>query len=151
MPSKYNFEDCFNNLIELIEQQQQMIADLRAEIENIPGWGSGGGGTGTGFQIYESDHLYQRYQALIDPNTDTAYLVVPAHGGSEYMSVDVQTDCRNGNLKLLGFEGQVVTFSYPPSAEEVDALPENSVVVEYNPSDTPYTTILTNDEHEVQP
>lgn len=150
MPSKYNFEDCFNNLIELIEQQQQLIAELRAEIENIPGWG-GGGGTGNGFEVYESAHLYKRYQAVIDPNTDTAYLVVPTHGGSEYTSIDVKTDCENGNLKLLGFEGQIVTFPRPPKEEEVDALPENCVVVEYNPLDTPYTSILTTDEHETNP
>jgi hypothetical protein len=46
---------------------------------------------------------------------------------------------------LLGYDGQIVTFNHVPTSPEVDRLPENVVVVEYNEMDTPYTGILTSD------
>lgn len=142
-----DYDQVFKDLIDIIHEQREIIHEMAEYLVQIKSIG-GGGGTGNGFQIYEANHLYKRYQALIDPNTDTAYLVVPAGGLDEYTSVSVKTDCQNGNLKLLGYESQIVTFDHAPQREEVEVLPENVVVVEYNPSDTPYTGIVTNDEHE---
>lgn len=132
----------FNALISVVHDQRLLIEALWAKLQELE---IGGGGSGNGFQVYESGKLYKRYQALIDPNTDTAYLVVPYGGGTEYISVTVQEDCASGNLKLLGFDSQIVTFDHPPRTAEVEVLPENVVVVEYNPADTPYTGMLQND------
>lgn len=140
-----NIEECFARLINLVDQQRQIIHRLTEALMQITPGSGGGGGTGTGFEVYESGKEYKRYQALIDPNTDIAYLVVPYNGGTKYTSVTVQQDCADGNLKLLGYDSQIVTFDHSPSPTEVNTLPENVTVVEYNPSDTPYSNILTND------
>ena len=133
-----NIEECFRRLIDLVDQQRQIIHRLTEDLIKLtPG--------STGFEVYESGKEYKRYQALIDPNTDIAYLVVPYNGGTKYTSVTVQQDCADGNLKLLGYDSQIVTFDHSPSPTEVNTLPENVTVVEYNPSDTPYSNILTND------
>lgn len=135
------FEKVFNDLIDVIHEQRTLIHTMAGYIKQLQ---IGGGGSGNGFQVYESGKEYKRYQALIDPNTDIAYLVVPRNGDT-YISETVQLDCESGNLKLLGFDGQIVTFNHPPKPDEVDVLPENVVVVEYSEADTPYTSILTND------
>lgn len=134
----------FDTLISVIHSQRILMEAMAEKIEQL----TIGGGSGNGFQVYESNKLYKKYQALIDPNTDTAYLVVP-HEGDEYTSVTVEEDCRNGNLKLLGFDSQIVTFGRPPEQAEIERLPEKVIVVEYNPQDTPYTGIISSPEHEV--
>lgn len=148
MPENNNIslEDCFLRLQRIVAQQQQIIHRMAEDIVKIKiGGGGGGGGTGNGFEVYESGKEYKKYQALIDPDTDTPYLVVPYGGAATYVSDTVKNDCAAGNLKLLGFDSQIVTFNHPPATEEVDRLPENVVVVEYNPSDTPYSNILSSD------
>ena len=138
-----NIEECFLRLQRIVAQQQQIIHRMAEDIVKIK-IGGGGGGTGNGFEVYESGKEYKKYQALIDPNTDTPYLVVPYGGATTYVSVTVEDDCAAGNLKLLGFDSQIVTFNHPPTEPEVDRLPENVVVVEYNDVDPNYN-ILTSD------
>lgn len=139
-----NIEECFLRLQRIVAQQQQLIHRMAEDIVKIKIGGGGGGGTGNGFEVYESGKTYKKYQALIDPNTDIPYLVVPYGGATEYVSDTVENDCAAGNLKLLGFDSQIVTFNHPPTEPEVDRLPENVVVVEYNDVDPNYN-ILTSD------
>lgn len=138
-----NIEECFLRLQRIVAQQQQIIHRMAEDIVKIK-IGGGGGGTGNGFEVYESGKTYKKYQALIDPNTDIPYLVVPYGGATEYVSDTVENDCAAGNLRLLGYDGQIVTFNHPPQEPEIDRLPENVVVVEYNDVDPNYN-ILTSD------
>lgn len=138
-------KEMFDALITIIRNQAQLLAEIADKINKI----EFGGGSGNGFQVYESNKLYKRYQAVIDPNTDTAYLVVPKNEGTEYTSVTVQQDCEDGNLKLLGYDSHIVAFDHRPSTEEISVLPEQITVVEYSTSDTPYVGILNTPEHEV--
>lgn len=142
-----NIEECFLRLQRIVAQQQRIIHRMAEDIVKIK-IGGGGGGTGNGFEVYESGKTYKKYQALIDPNTDIPYLVVPYGGATEYISDTVENDCAAGNLRLLGYDGQIVTFNHVPTSPEVDRLPENVVVVEYNEMDTPYTGILTSDNND---
>jgi hypothetical protein len=143
-----NNDDIFQRLIDLVDQQKRIIHELTTELKRIKAvGGGGGGGTGTGFQVYESGSTYKKYQALIDPNTDTAYLVVP-HEGDEYVAISVEQDCLDGNLKLLGYDGQVIAYDHTPLQSEIDRLPANTTVVEYNTMDTPYSSILLNDNQQ---
>lgn len=139
-----NIEECFLRLQRIVAQQQQLIHRMAEDIVKIKIGGGGGGGTGNGFEVYESGKTYKKYQALIDPNTDIPYLVVPYGGATEYVSDTVENDCAAGNLRLLGYDGQIVTFNHPPQEPEIDRLPENVVVVEYNDVDPNYN-ILTSD------
>jgi hypothetical protein len=134
-------KDLFDALIQLFKQQQSLMEQIADKISRME---PGGGGTGNGFQVYESNKVYKKYQAVIDPSTDVPYLVVPSEG-DEYTSITVKQDCANGNLKLLGFDSQIVTFDHQPTVNDLKTLPEKAVVVEYSPSDTPYTGILTVD------
>lgn len=138
-----NIEECFLRLQRIVEQQQRIIHKMAEDIIKIK-IGGGGGGTGNGFEVYESGKTYKKYQALIDPNTDIPYLVVPYGGATEYISDTVENDCAAGNLRLLGYDGQIVTFNHPPQEPEIDRLPENVVVVEFNDVDPNYN-ILTSD------
>lgn len=139
-----NIEECFLRLQRIVAQQQQIIHRMAEDIVKIKIGGGGGGGTGNGFEVYESGKTYKKYQALIDPNTDIPYLVVPYGGATEYISDTVENDCAAGNLRLLGYDGQIVTFNHPPQEPEINRLPENVVVVEYNDVDPNYN-ILTSD------
>lgn len=146
MADNNNLDQVFLDLIDIIDQQKIIIGNMADYIEQIKSiGGGGGGGTGNGFEVYESGKLYKKYQALIDPATDTPYLVVPAGGLTEYISISVKQDCEDGNLKLLGFDAQIVPFDHTPSPEEIDVIPEKTTVIEYNPADTPYTGMLNND------
>ena len=146
MADNNQMEAVFANLIRIVFEQRDIIKGIATELNRIKAvGGGGGGGTGNGFQVYESDKVYKKYQALIDPDTDTPYLVVPAGGLTEYTSISVQQDCADGNLKLLGFDSQIVPFDHTPTPTEISRIPENTVVVEYNPMDTPYMNILNND------
>ena len=146
MADQNQMDEVFAVLVDIIHKQRVIMDELATQIKRIDSvGGGGGGGTGNGFEVYESGKEYKKYQALIDPNTDTPYLVVPYGGAETYISVTVEDDCAAGNLKLLGFDSQIVTFNHPPTEPEVDRLPEKAVVVEYNDMDTPYTGILTSD------
>ena len=145
MADQNQMDEVFAVLVDIIHKQRVIMDEMARQIKRIDSIGGGGGGTGNGFQVYESNHVYKRYQAVIDPNTDTAYLVVPHGGADEYTSITVETDCHDGNLKLIGFDSQIVTTDQPLKQEQIDALPEHVVVVEYNASDTPYNHILDGD------
>jgi hypothetical protein len=134
----------FDALINVIHQNRLLIEELAGKIERLEH--IGGGGKGNGLEVYTAGETYKRYQMLVDPNTDIVYITVP-HDGDEYVAISVETDCEDGNLRLLGYDGQIVPFNHRPSPQEIDALLENVTVVEYNPSDTPYTGILTNDNN----
>ena len=56
------------------------------------------------------------------------------------MSIDVDTDRRNGNLKLINSDvmGNLLVLDHDPTRAEVQEIDENSVVVVYNPSDDPF-------------
>ena len=132
----------FDALIQLIQQQQTLMAQIAAKVSQIPpGGGGGGGGTGNGFELYEPNKIYRKYQAIIDPVTSTAYTVTPVYG-DQYVSTNIAQDCANGNLKLLGFDSQIVVFDHPPTQAEINSLPENALVVEFDPDDVPYSGIL---------
>lgn len=145
MADQNQMDEVFAVLVDIIHKQRVIMDELATQIKRIDSiGGGGGGGTGNGFEVYESGKTYKKYQALIDPNTDIPYLVVPYGGAAEYISDTVENDCAAGNLRLLGFDGQIVTFNHPPQEPEIDRLPENVVVVEYNDVDPNYN-ILTSD------
>lgn len=132
----------FDTLINVINKQAELMAQMAEKINQIESIG----GKGNGLLVYTSGETYNRYQMLVDPNTNIVYLVVP-HTGDQYTAISVETDCANGNLKILGYDGQIIPFNHTPSPSEIDNLPENVTVVEYNPADTPYMGILTNDNN----
>jgi hypothetical protein len=145
MADQNQMDEVFAVLVDIIHKQRVIMDELAIQIKRIDSiGGGGGGGTGNGFEVYESGKTYKKYQALIDPNTDIPYLVVPYGGATEYISDTVENDCAAGNLRLLGYDGQIVTFNHPPQEPEIDRLPENVVVVEYNDVDPNYN-ILTSD------
>jgi len=126
----------FEKIFKAIRAQSILImniADKLQELEIGKGGGGGGGGNAT-ISDYESGKRYKRNTLVVDPSTETVYRVLP----SEYTSVTVVSDKENGYLKLVGFESDIVTFDHNPSQAEIDALPDDSVVVIYSPTDVPY-------------
>jgi hypothetical protein len=126
----------FEKLFSVIRAQNVLIKNIADKLQQLEVGGGGGGGGGGNATIsdYESGKRYKRNTLVVDPATETVYRVLP----SEYTSITVEDDKLHGYLKLVGFESDIVTFDHNPSQSEIDALPDDSVVVIYSPTDVPY-------------
>lgn len=131
--------DIFERLIQIITDQEKTIKSIADKLEQIESIGSGGSGNAS-IADYESGVKYTRNTLLVDTNTETVYRVIP----QSYVSITVEDDKTNGNLKLVGFESQIVTFDHNPSQSEINTLPDDSLVAVYSRSDTPYLPDNTN-------
>lgn len=128
-------DEIFQTLFNIIHEQQELITSIAEKLTQLD-WSGGGGGGGGGSAIvtdYQSDQRYKRNTLVVDTATETLYRVI-----NEYTSITVQEDCMNGNLKLVGFESQVITFDHNPTQSEINVLPEDSLVAIYSAADTPY-------------
>lgn len=128
----------FNALLAKMREQEATIRRLAEKIQLIDHIGGGGGGS---IEDYVSGKQYKRNTLLVDPLTETLYRVKP----DTYTSITVDADLRAGNLKLVGFESQIVTFNHLPTQAEIDALPKDVLVAIYSTTDTPYEPILSSD------
>ena len=124
--------DIFERLIQIIADQEKTIKSIADKLEQIESIGGGGSGNAS-IADYESGVKYTRNTLLVDTNTETVYRVIP----QSYVSITVEDDKTNGNLKLVGFESQIVTFDHNPSQSEINTLPDDSLVAVYSRSDTP--------------
>ncbi len=120
----------FQTLFEIIHQQQELITSISTKLKQFDGMG---GGSSAIIADYQSDTHYKRNTLVVDTSTETVYRVI-----NEYTSITVNQDCMDGNLKLVGFESQVVTFDHNPTQSEINVLPEDSLVAIYSAADTPY-------------
>lgn len=128
----------FNALLAKMREQEAIIKRLAEKIQLIDHIGGGGSGS---IEDYVSDKQYKRNTLLVDPLTETVYRVIP----DTYTSVTVDADMQAGNLKLVGFESQIVTFNHLPTQAEIDALPKDVLVAIYSTTDTPYEPVLSSD------
>lgn len=132
-------EQIFRDFLTAFARNQSLLAELTSKLQRLEigqGGGGGGGGNAT-ISDYESGVVYNHNALLNDTNNNNLYLVVSP---TSYTSIDVDTDVRQGNLKLINgipFENLVV-MDHDPTREEVQNLDEGSVVVVFSPSDTPY-------------
>lgn len=125
----------FEKLFTAIRAQHQLLKNIADKLEQLEvGGGGGGGGGNATISDYESGKRYKRNTLVVDPATETVYRVLP----SEYTSNTVDDDKQHGYLKLVGFESEIVTFDHNPTQAEIEALPDDSVVVIYSPTDVPY-------------
>jgi hypothetical protein len=135
-------EEIFIRLNSIVKEQQQIIESLANKIEQLES--IGGGSTST--EDYVAGKEYKRNVLVVDTNTETMYRVV-TEPGETYTSVSIEEDRRNGYLKLVGFESQIVTFNHLPTQEEIDTLPEDTLVAIYSSTDDPYTPVLSSDNN----
>jgi hypothetical protein len=126
-------EQTFEELLDVINRQQQLIQMIA---ENLPKIQIGGGGGGTAsIEDYQSGKLYKRNMLIVDTNTETVYRVLVP----EYTSDTVENDKAAGKIKIVGFESAIQTFSHNPTQAEINALPDDTLVAVYSSNDTPYT------------
>jgi len=123
----------FEKIFTIIKTQQLLLKNIADKLEQLEIGGGGGGGNAS-ITDYESGKLYKRNTLVVDPATETVYRVLP----EQYTSNTVEIDKEAGNLKLVGFESEIVTFDHNPTQAEIDALPDDSVVVVYSRTDVPY-------------
>lgn len=122
----------FQKLLAIIRAQNTLLKNIATKLEQLE---IGGGGSGNAsIADYEMGKTYKRNTLLVDPGSETVYRVIP----TQYVSVSVDDDKRNGYLKLVGFESEIVTFDHNPSQSEINALPDDAFVVVYSPTDIPY-------------
>lgn len=125
-------DSVFQELLNVIQLQQQKIATIAEKLEQIESIGGGGSGNAT-IEDYESNKSYVRNTLVVDPTTETVYRVLHA-----YTSDTVSNDLANGDLKLVGYESQVMTYAAPPTQSQIENLPDDTLVAVYNANDTPY-------------
>lgn len=129
-------DSIFARLLTAISEQNRLLESIATKFEQYNGSGGGGGGGNASIADYAENRLYKRNTLLVDSNNETVYRVIP----TEYLSVNLNADIAAGNLKLVGFENQVImTMDHELSQEEIDNIPDNATVIVYNPADTPYT------------
>ena len=121
----------FDHLLAVITEQSRLIESISNKLQKLESIGGGGGSAS--IEDYMPDTEYERNTLLVDTNTETVYRVL-----TKYKSISVETDCDNGNLKLVGFESQIVTLDHNPTQSEIAAIPEDALVAVYSPTDTPY-------------
>ena len=122
----------FTALLTIIRNQNTLLKNIAEKLEQLE---LGGGGAGNAsIADYEMGKTYKRNTLLVDPVSETVYRVIP----TQYVSVSVEDDKQNGDLKLVGFESEIVTFDHNPSQREINALPDDAFVVVYSPTDVPY-------------
>lgn len=98
----------------------------------------GGGGTGNAsIEDYQENKAYTRNTLLV--YNETVYRVLTDYV-SRTFDLDYHGDGTPGSvkLKLVGFESGIVTYGDVPTQEEVNALPEDTLVAIYNSADDPY-------------
>ena len=125
--------DVIDRLCSIIQSQQELITSIAHKLELIESIGGGGGGSAS-IEDYVSGSKYKRNMLLVDTNTETVYRVL----SGEYDAITVEDDVSNGNLKLVGFENAIVSFNHDPTQEEINAIPDESLVAVYSSTDTPY-------------
>lgn len=126
----------FSELLTVIRTQAELITSIAEELEKLKG--IGGGGTGNAvIEDYVSGHKYARNTMVVDTDTETVYRVI-----DEYTSDTVEQDCKDGHLKLVGFESQIVTFNGNPTQSQINQLPDDTLVAIYSSADTPYSPDL---------
>lgn len=135
-------DEIFQRLNEVIASLTNKVHALADKVEQLEYGGGGGGGGTASIEDYETGKLYKRNVLLVDSQTETVYR---ACCQTEYTSVSIEQDQINNNLKLVGYESQVIAFNHQPSEEELRNLPEDVVVVVYNSSSNRYNPILTSD------
>lgn len=125
-------EDVFQNLLNTIQAQQALIAQIANHLDQITSIGGGGSAS---IEDYESGKLYKRNMLIVDPQTETVYRVL-----REYTSVSINDDLAlvPAALKIVGAESQVVTFPHNPSQAEIDNLSDDVLVAVYSSTDAPY-------------
>lgn len=133
-------EEIFIKLNNVIKQQQQQIKSLADKVEKLEGIGGGGGSAS--IEDYQTGKLYKRNVLVVDADTETVYRVL-----DEYVSESLETDKASRHLKLVGFESQIVTFNHLPTQEEIDVLPEDTLVAIYSSTDDPYQPVLSTDNN----
>lgn len=126
----------FQTLVSVIADQQMIINGIANKLDKIESLGGGGGGGSASIEDYESGKTYTRNMLIVDPNTETVYRAL-----REYTAITVTDDVKNGNLKLVGFESQVVTLDHQPTQQEINTLPDSALVATYSTSETPYDPV----------
>ena len=133
-------EEIFQSLNDVITALARRVNSLANKVEQLER-GGGGGGNAT-VEDYEGGKLYKRNTLLVDTATETLYRVSCQ---TEYTSVSVEADRMAGNLKLIGFESQVITINHEPSQAELDMLPEDSLVAIYSTAANRYIPVINGD------
>lgn len=126
-------DQLFQDLYDAISKQQLLLASIADRLNRIESLGGGGNGTAS-IEDYRSNQHYTRNMLLVDTDTETVYRVVTL----EYTSKTVEEDCQDGNLKLVGFESQIVAFNGNPTQSQINVLPDDTLVAVYSSADAPY-------------
>lgn len=124
-------EQSFQELLDIVAEQQRLLAAIATNLSKIESIGGGGSAS---IEDYESGKQYKRNMLVVDTDTETVYRVLVA----QYVSDTIENDKAAGLIKIVGFENSIRTFNHDPSQDEINALPEETIVAVYSSNDTPY-------------
>ena len=124
----------FTDLQEQIKANTLKLASITEKLKQLE---LGGGGGNATIVDYTPGTTYERNTLVV--YNETVYRVLMT-----YTAVDFETDYRGDGtegsvkLKLVGFESSIVTYGSDPTQEEVNSLPQDTLVAIYNSADDPY-------------
>ena len=118
----------FTRMLTIINQQQALINSISSKISQINSIGGA-----ASINDFATGITYKRNVLIVDTETETVYRVL-----ENYTSTNVTDDIANGNLKLVGYESQLVTFNHTPTQTEISTLHDDTLVAVYSTTDTPY-------------
>lgn len=124
-------EQSFQELLNIVAEQQRLLAAIATNLSKIESIGGGGSAS---IEDYESGKVYKRNMLVVDTDTETVYRVLVA----QYVSDTIENDKAAGLIKIVGFENSIRTFNHDPSQDEINTLPEETIVAVYSSNDTPY-------------
>jgi hypothetical protein len=127
-------ENIFKNLLDAFTAQQKLIEDLYQKLRRLE---MGGGSGNAVIADYTPATEYKHNALVVDRNNNNLYLVVCE---TTYISSDVDTDVRNGNLKMINSNvpGNIILLDHDPTQKEIQNLDENAAVIVFNASDDPF-------------
>lgn len=128
----------FTDLINQIADNTAKLESITAKLEQLE-VGSGGGSGNATIEDYTLGKTYKRNTLVVYEPTETVYRALSEFTATDF-NTEVSGDGTPGSikLKLVGFESSIVTYGAPPTQEEVNALPEDTIVAIYNSAGDPY-------------
>lgn len=128
--------EIFTALYNAITANSRKMDEIATKLEQLEVGAGGGSGNAT-IEDYQVGKNYKRNTLVV--YNETVYRVLMEYT-SRGFDIDYHGDGTPGSvkLKLVGFESSIVTYGEEPTQEEVNNLPQDTLVAIYRSTDDPY-------------
>ena len=128
--------EIFTKLKDAITANDAKLKEIADKLEHLEVGAGGGGGNAT-IVDYAPNTYYARNTLVV--YEETVYRVLAGYTSVNF-DIDYHGDGTPGSvkLKIVGYESSIVTFGSEPTQEQINNLPQDTLVAIYNSTDEPY-------------